>query len=482
MTPSNFLPPRGASALLLLVLLSVDTVACSASDGSPPLVTGVAGGGSANPTNVVGSAGASAVGSGGATSGTSFGFSGSGSSAGMAGVAGMAGIPELRGPTAATASANFPFPQNRQSSQCSYPSYHNSDVTAAYQRWKTDTVTADGAGGFLRVQRPQDPGLAPNSTVSEGIGYGMVIAVYMNDQAVFDGLWKYEQKYLGKNGLMDWYISADGGTRLGLGAASDADEDMAWALLMADRQWGGKGSLNDTYLNVAKQQITVVYNNEIFQDKLLKPGDGWGDLTTVNASYFAPSYYRVFAKVSGNSKWMDVVKTTYDTLASTLNTANGNSTNGLVPAWATSDGVPNNNVWMDHSAPTNYQYDSCRTPFRIGLDYCFNAEPLAQAYVQKTSQFFAGIGAKNISDGYSLNGTPQPQYSSGQSAAFVGPATVGAMNSSTNSAFIQSGYDDVATLNLLVGGHYYDESWTVLSLLMLTGNFLDYTAQTPLGQ
>ena len=56
---------------------------------------------------------------------------------------------------------------------------------------------------------------------------------------------------------MDWYIRADGSDRgeNGCGAASDADEDMAWALLMADRQWGGKGSLNDSYLNIAKKQI-----------------------------------------------------------------------------------------------------------------------------------------------------------------------------------------------------------------------------------
>ena len=426
----------------------------------------------------VGAAGAPSAGNGGTSGG---GTGGTGDIGGIGGAsAGSAGMAELRGPTAATATANFPFPQNRQSPSCSYPNYHNSDVTAAYQKWKADVITSSGAGGFLRVQRPNDPSLAPNSTVSEGIGYGMLIAVYMNEQTVVDGLWKYEQNYLGMNGLMDWYISADGSQRLGTGAASDADEDMAWALLMADRQWGGKGTLNDTYLNIAKQQITLVYNNEIFQDKLLKPGDNWGDWTTVNASYFAPSYYRVFATVSGNSKWNDVLKTVYDTITNLLNANNGNTTNGLVPAWSTSDGVPNNNVWMDGKAPTNYQYDSCRTPFRIGLDYCFNSEPLAQAYVAKTSQFFAGVGAKSIVDGYALNGTPQPQSTTGQSAAFVGPATVGAMNSSTNLTFIQNGYDDVASLNLLVGGQYYDESWTVLSLLMLTGNFLDYTAQTPL--
>ncbi|MEP7050939.1 MAG: glycosyl hydrolase family 8 [Pseudomonadota bacterium] len=472
MIPSNLWRVRGVSAFLLPL---VHLVACAPSEGSPPPGGGSANGGGVNASNAAGtgvSAGSNSVGGAGGAGGAH--------SANGGASAGSAGMPEPRGPTAATATAKFPFPQNRHSSLCSYPNYRNSDVTAAYERWKTDTVTSNGAGGFLRVQRPQDPSLDPNSTVSEGIGYGMLIAVYMNDQTLFDGLWKYEQQYLGKNGLMDWYISADGATRLGMGAASDGDEDMAWALVMADRQWGGKGSLSDTYLNVAKHQIELVYNNEIFQDKLLKPGDGWGDWSTVNASYFAPSYYRVFATLSGNNKWNDVIKTAYDTLGKTLNSANGNSENGLVPAWATSDGVPNSKVFLDHPAPTNYQYDSCRTPFRIGLDYCFNAEPLAQAYVQKTSQFFAGVGAKNIVDGYNLNGSPLPENKTGQSAAFVGPATVGAMNSAANNAFIQGGYEDIATLNLLVGGHYYDESWTVLSLLMLTGNFLDYTAQTPL--
>ena len=53
------------------------------------------------------------------------------------------------------------------------------------------------------------------------------------------------------------------------------------------------------------------------------------------------------------------------------------------------------------------------------------------------------------------------------------------MASASFSPFLQDGYDGVATMNLLIGGDYYDESWTVLSLLMLSGNFLDYTAMSP---
>jgi len=434
-------------------------------------------GGTANNTQT-GGGGAGNTGVGGSMAGGSSqaGFAGSGSSASGGG----GGMGELRGPTPASNGANFPFPQNRQTERCHYPNYRNSDVLAAYQRWKADNVTSAGAGNHLRVQRPKEPGLQPNSTVSEGIGYGLILAVYMNDQPLFDELWKYEQMWLGKSGLMDWYISSNGSDRLGSGAASDADEDMAWALLMADRQWGGSGSLSDTYSNIAKHQINLVYDNEIYQSKLVKPGDTWGDWSSVNASYFAPSYYRAFAQATGNAGWNQVIQTVYDTLANLLNAGNGNASNGLVPAWSTSDGVPNPHVWGDSSAPTNYQYDSCRTPFRIGLDFCFNGEARAQAYVAKTSQFFAGIGALHIVDGYQLDGTPQPQNSSGQSAAFVGPAAVGAMSDASYQALLQGGYDAVATQKLLVGGEYYDESWTVLSLLMLTGNFVDYTTQTPL--
>ena len=442
-----------------------DVVANGSSAGAPPVTRPNAGtGGSVFVAG--GSGGSPSAGGVGAMSAAS-----SGGSAGM----------EPRGPTPATGGANFPFPQNRHSPHCSYPNYRNSDVKAAYEKWKADTVTGDGAGGFLRVKRPKEPGLEVNSTVSEGIAYGMLLAVYMNDQPLFDGLWKYEQLWLSEHGLMNWYIRADG-TGLGSnpdggGAASDADEDMAWALVMADRQWGGKGSLGDSYSNIAKKQIELVYNHEIQDDKLLKPGDSWGGWSTANPSYFAPSYYRVFAKVSGNEKWNQVLQTSYEVLEKSLNAANGNMTNGLVPAWCTGDGVPNS---VFDGAPTHYQYDSCRTPFRIALDYCQNGEPRAQSYVAKTSQFFAGIGAKQIVDGYDLNGTPRPQYQGGQSAAFVGPAAVGAMSNASFMPFIQDGYDGVATMKLLVGGDYYDESWTVLSLLMMSGNFLDYTAISPL--
>ena len=55
----------------------------------------------------------------------------------------------------------------------------------------------------------------------------------------------------------------------------------------------------------------------------------------------------------------------------------------------------------------------------------------------------------------------------------------GAMSSASYQSFLNASYNLVKTNTLLVGGAYYEECWTVISLLMLTGNFLDYTQITP---
>jgi endo-1,4-beta-D-glucanase Y len=499
-----------------LAVLGLAAAFSAAGCRPPPVVQGTGGagsGGSGSGGRSAGSGGATgsggggsggmSTGSGGAASGGaggSGGVSGSGGS-GSGGVSSEGGVDTLdggsddgrpacqtaRGPAPKQSGVTFPFPQNRESSRCVYPkSYCNSDVQAAYEQWKADTVTADGAPAGRRVRRTNEPGqLEKSSTVSEGIGYGMLIAVYMNDQSLFDDLWKYEQKFVdGRTGLMNWYIKADGSGPAdgGGGPATDADEDMAFALLMADKQWGGSGSLGKSYLDIAKDTIGKIYANEIFDYKYLKPG-AWGDNSATNLSYFAPAYYRLFAKVdtANASNWMMVIDTMYGVLQASLNSSNGNQANGLVPAWCDASGKPNGGAFGSTGpAPTNYQYDSCRTPFRIGLDWCWNGNSNALAYVKLTSNFFSGIGASKIVDGYDLNGTEHAQEQMGdnasiQSAAFVGPAAVGAMNDTKYQTFVDEAYSVVATRKLMVGGVYYEDSWTVMSMLMMTGNFLDYT-------
>ncbi len=254
---------------------------------------------------------------------------------------------------------------------------------------------------------------------------------------------------------------------------------MAWALVMADKQWGGQGSLSKSYLDTAKQLLGDIWKYEIDNNRLPKNGSGWGDDNSLNISYFAPAYYRVFANVTGEARWgKDVVDYIYTVIGQNLNDSNGNKTNGLVPAFSKADGSAAAVAPGQSGLAFNYQYDACRTPFRIGLDACFSNEQRAVDYVEKTSGFFSAIGAAKIVDGYELNGNPKPQYPDGYgglSAAFIGPAGVGAMHSASYQGFINDVWGMLKLNNMWCGGQYYDESWTVLSMLMLRGNFLDYT-------
>ena len=418
--------------------------------------------GSGNTSGTGGSAtGGAAAGSGGTTgSGAGGGNAGSGGvTTGTAGTGGTAPVVVIPG-----------------AGNCIPPAAANpADAAAAYAKWKTDILTSDGAGGFLRPRRPNSSGAVVNSTISEGVAYGMLLSVYADDQPTFDKLWQYSQipSHLDANGLMHWYIGTAGEV-LGTGAASDADEDMAYALIAADARWGGRGSLTTNYIDLAKTLIGKIWQYEVDHTRadVLKPGDQGFDGSVINISYFAPAYFRVFGRVTGQTaNWNNAAKTSYDVIEKTLNAQNGNMNNGLVPAWSTPAGVPM--APPGTGMPIHHQLDSCRTPFRIAVDYCWNAEPRALTYLQKITGFYANIGAANIVDGYDLNGTARPQnVTSGgpRAASFNGPAGAGAMaTGATNATLRNEAYAGVATLMQLAGSTYYQESWTGLSLQFMTG-------------
>lgn len=369
-----------------------------------------------------------------------------------------------------TGPGRHPFPQAFDLPHCTPVAGDVQDVVDAYARYRAELVTAEGAGGFLRVVRPDTPDGLANSTVSEGIAYGMIIGVLLNDKDLFDGLWGYAQLWSNANGLMEWYIDPEGIASCPgedtCGAATDADEDMAWALIMAERQWG-----EASYAADARRLLELIYAQEVEMGTLtVKPGNFWGGAHALNLSYFAPAYYRVFADFMDDERWLDVIDANYEILERTLNEANGNRYNGMVPAWSNALGDP---VEAWPGAPVHHQYDSARMPFRIGQDHCYYGEPRATAYLSTHVSFFAEGGAEQIYDGYDLDGMPRPEASDapGRSAVFTGSVGTGAMFDPAYQALAQGAYEEVATGELLVRSRYYQHSWTVMSLLMMGGHF-----------
>jgi endo-1,4-beta-D-glucanase Y len=383
--------------------------------------------------------------------GTTTGAAGAPASTGQAGAAALATCaPSPAAPAAGGAS--FPFPQHRFGATCAYPaSCNDADVTLAWANWKKAFVTA--AGSALRVKRPTNA----NDTVSEGIGYGMMAAAYLADRATFDGLWAYASARLDENGVMNWHYDANGNALDGGGGATDADEDMAFALVMADAQWPG------AYAGPAKTLIGHVLGSEVEDGtNVLKPGDRWGGSDQTNPSYLAPAYYRVFASYTGDSRWMAVVDASYALLDKCAN-----AKTGLVPDWCNAQGAPQRN--------SHYSYDACRTPWRIAVDACWSGEPRAVAYLARVSAFFGKVGSANIKDGYGLDGTP---LGAANAVAFVGPAGASAL-AGPASTLTRDAYTRVKAVSRLAAGSsydYYDASWGLLSLLLMTGNLADLTA------
>jgi len=384
---------------------------------------------------------------GGGGSGGSTGGSGTGGSSSGTGGSGST-LPDFlsHGP--------YPFPQSKTSGACTLTTNGNaaSATQSAYNSWKSSFVTSSGASSGLRVQNPQTVNCngtnVGGGTVSEGMGYGMLAAVYMNDKSTFDGMLAYVNTHLDPNGLMNWCINSSGST-VGTGSASDADEDMAFALIMAAAQWS-----STDYLDAGKAMINAMYGHSLGGDGALYPGDAGGANGLIYPDYFSPAYYRVFAKV-GSSNWSSVVISHGYSILATVS-----GTNGLVPN-STNNNTP--------SQSGTYGYDSCRTPWRIAMDYCFNGTAEAKTYLDKIGPFFSNIGAANIGDGYTT--TTGAQTQGNHNMAFIGTAGTAGM------AGYQSLLDGAFTFGVNGAGDsaYFTNSLRVVTMLMMSGNLLDYS-------
>ena len=92
---------------------------------------------------------------------------------------------------------------------------------------------------------------ANNDARTEGMSYGMMIAVQLGHKREFDALWNWSKTYMQvtdpKNpsvGYFAWSFGTDGTPR-SIGAAPDGEEYYAMALLFAAHRWGnGKGIYN----------------------------------------------------------------------------------------------------------------------------------------------------------------------------------------------------------------------------------------------
>ena len=187
-----------------------------------------------------------------------------------------------------------------------------------YDAWKTRYLRQTCGTGRYVVVTKVGPG---NLTVSEGHGYGMILAALMaghdaRAREVFDGMYAhFRQHPTATHGhLMSWNQNGGCVDAQGNDSASDGDLDIAYALLLADKQWGSCGAID--YKSEALAVLADIQSGEldgsgqyVLLGDWVTPSDAQYYPST-RSSDFMPDHYRSFDAAAGGGPWTGLLDRT----------------------------------------------------------------------------------------------------------------------------------------------------------------------------
>jgi endo-1,4-beta-D-glucanase Y len=301
-------------------------------------------------------------------------------------------------------------------------------------------------------------------------------------QTIFDGLWYFARSYPsnGDSRLMGWQVPASPG---GDASAFDGDADIAYGLLLADKQWGSQGQIN--YKAEAEGVIAGILESTIGPTSRLPMLGDWVDPNGVDyneytprSSDFMPAHFRAYGRATNNPVW-DQVASNSQSVITSLQT-NHSPVTGLLPDFiepvSSIDHTPKpaDPNFLEGPHDGHYNYNAGRDPWRIGTDALLNNDPVSLAQARKISTWLesatGGVPA-NIKAGYLLDGTLIGDYFT---TFFASPLGVAAMTNPSQQAWLNGIYDAVYN----TPEDYYEDSVTLLCLLVMTGNYWDPTTIT----
>lgn len=303
---------------------------------------------------------------------------------------------------------------------------------------------------------------ADGVSTSEGQSYAMLRAVWMNDRETFDRAYRWAVDNLGSGARNDvlwgwkWGRNAAGEWRLLDAAfASDADEDVALALILAARRWDDK-----RYLEAARRILRDLWAlgaREAGGRIYLLAGDTLcqGRKCRINPSYYAPYAYRVFAAYDEERPWLELVDSSYELLDRSAKL----TATGLPPDWIDLD-LSTGELTLGTSEQSRFSYDALRTYWRIAMDYELNAEPRARRYLEQSLQWtLKEWNRRNrLPAAISAKGEPRADYEAPEMLAalmaafkYVDPDTAEAMRRRLNGMYHEGFWSE--------RDRYYIQNW-----------------------
>ncbi|MGV8877730.1 MAG: glycosyl hydrolase family 8 [Sphingobacteriaceae bacterium] len=358
----------------------------------------------------------------------------------------------------------------------------DSDVVIVYERWKKNYLTEDvGESGLYYIKYQPDAGKPV--TCSEAHGYGMVTFAYMagadqDAQKYFDGMYRFFKAHPsnGNSKLMNWQQAIENGKAVSVGssAATDGDMDIAYALLLADQQWGSSGSIN--YKTAALNVIAGLKESIIHhQYKTLKMGD-WASnegsrvSDATRPSDFMLQHLKAFKKATGDPIWDQVCEKTYAIIDYLF--LNYSAKTGLLPDFAEyKDGhfIPAIGHLLESEYDGSYSYNAARTAWRIGTDCVTTGDQQALAQLNTLNSWIRSASQDDpskIDAGYFLDGKILPGRNY-QDLTYQAPFMVSAMIDKKNQVWLNKLWDySVQNYN-----SYFGDSIAMLSIITASGNW-----------
>ena len=287
---------------------------------------------------------------------------------------------------------------------------------------------------------------------TEGMSYGLMVAVQFGEKDIFDRLWRWSKKYMqhqsgNREGYFAWSCRTDG-TRNADGAASDGELYFITALIFASNRWGDNTGIN--YKAEAQRILNCIQPKEYTPEPrqggfggfggfgggqqqgpqkmyLIDPEtrlitftpDGFGQRFT-DPSYHIPAFYEVWAKWGDDGRsdfWLDCAQKSREFLHKCIDEKTGLNGDQCQYDGSEMQGFrfPGRPQGQQGGAPqtpprngnNNFRYDSWRVPMNIALDYewsCKDGEWQRQ-YGEKIQNFFYSQGVDKFLDQYRKDGT-----------------------------------------------------------------------------
>ena len=317
--------------------------------------------------------------------------------------------------------------------------------------------------------------IANNDVRTEGMSYGMMIAVQLNRQAEFNRIWRWTRMHMHHAdgpfaGYFAWHCARDG-RQLDPGPASDGEEWFAMALFFAAHRWGsGDGifdyeaeaqSLLHTMLHHGEDGGVIggMFNRRAKQVVFVPHGEG---ATFTDPSYQLPAFYELWARWAKNDRafWADAAVASRGFFRKAANPRTG-----LMPDYASFEGSP-----VMRKGHESFRFDAWRTLANVALDHAwFSADPWQVEQSNRVLDFLAAKGA-GCPNQFTLDGRPlSADYSPGLSsmAAVAGLAA----DPIRARPFVEALWNAEVPSGRY---RYYDGLLYLLALLQVSGQFQIY--------